>query len=259
MSLEVRILTVFPELVERALAEGMARIAREQGLLEVQPVNIRDFTTDVHRTTDDSPYGGGAGMVMMVEPVVRAWRSLSPGGRTYVLSARGRPFTQELARTWAGAETVTLVCGRYKGVDERVVDLLDAEELSLGDFVLSGGELAAAVMIDAAARLIPGVLGDPRSGAEDSHEDRLLGYPDYTRPEEFEGRRVPEVLLGGHHVRIAAWRRERRLETTWKRRPELLEGADLTPKDREFLDRLSRDSERGPDLQDGPAGQRKES
>lgn len=244
MSLEVRVLTVFPDLVERALAEGMARIAQEQGLLSIRAVNIRDFTPDVHRSTDDSPYGGGAGMVMMVEPVVLAWRSLPPGGRTYVLSAKGRPFTQDLAREWAGAGTVTLVCGRYQGMDERVVDILAAQELSLGDFVLTGGELAAAVMIDAAARLIPGVLGDSRSGAEDSHQDRLLGYPDYTRPEEFEGRRVPEVLLSGHHARIAAWRRERRLETTWKRRPELLEGADLTQKDREFLDRLSRESER---------------
>lgn len=244
MSLEVRVLTVFPDLVERALAEGMARIAQEQGLLRIRAVNTRDFTTDVHRTTDDSPYGGGAGMVMMVEPVVRAWRSLPPGGRTYVLSAKGRPFTQDLAREWAGAGTVTLVCGRYQGMDERVVEILAAQELSLGDFVLTGGELAAAVMIDAAARLIPGVLGDSRSGAEDSHQDRLLGHPDYTRPEEFEGRRVPEVLLSGHHARIAAWRRERRLETTWKRRPELLEGADLTQKDREFLDRLSRESER---------------
>jgi len=260
VSLRVRVLTVFPGLVERSLSEGMARIAQEQGLLDLRSVNVRDFTTDVHRTTDDTPYGGGAGMVMMVEPVVRAWRSLPPEerGRTVVMSARGRPFTQDTARAWVEAGAVTLVCGRYKGVDERVVDLLEAEEISLGDFVISGGELAAAVMIDAAIRLIPGVLGDARSGEEDSHEDRLLGYPDYTRPEEFEGRRVPEVLLSGHHARIAAWRRERRLETTWRRRPDLLEGADLTQKDREFLDRLSRESQ-SESLQDGSARQREES
>jgi len=154
------------------------------------------------------------------------------------MSAKGRLFTQDLAREWSRAEALTLICGRYKGVDERVLDILGAEEVSLGDFILAGGELAAAVMIEATARLLPGVLGDARSGAEDSHEDRLLGYPDYTRPEEIEGHRVPEVLLSGHHGRIAAWRRQRRLDATWKRRPELLEKADLDKGDRDYLARL---------------------
>jgi tRNA (guanine37-N1)-methyltransferase len=243
MSLRVRVLTVFPGLVQAALAEGMVRIARERKVLDLETVDLRDFTEDLHRTTDDTPYGGGGGMVMKVEPVVKAWRSLDPAtrGRAFVMSAKGRPFTQERAREWSRVEAVTLICGRYKGVDERVVEILEAEEISLGDFVIAGGELAAAVMIEAAARLLPGVLGDVRSGAEDSHEDRLLGYPDYTRPEEFEGHRVPEVLLSGHHARITAWRREQRLETTWRRRPDLLEKAVLSREDREYLARLRRE------------------
>lgn len=244
MTLRVNVLTVFPGLVEKALSEGMVRIAREQGALDLRAIDIRDFTEDVHRTTDDQPYGGGAGMVMKVEPVAKAWRSLEPRerGQAVVMSAKGRLFDQETARKWSQAGALTLVCGRYKGVDERVVDVLEAEEVSLGDFVLAGGELAAAVMIEAVARLLPDVLGDAQSGAEDSHEDRLLGFPDYTRPEDFEGRRVPEVLLSGHHANIAQWRRERRLAATWRRRPDLLEKAELTKKDREFLERLRRES-----------------
>jgi tRNA (guanine37-N1)-methyltransferase len=232
VTLRVRVLTVFPRLVEGALSEGMVRIARERGLLDLRTVDLRDFTDDVHRSTDDAPYGGGAGMVMKAEPVVRAWRTLDPEerGRAYVMSAKGGLFTQETAREWSGAGALTLVCGRYKGVDERVLDLLPAEEVSVGDFVLAGGELAAAIMIEAAARLLPGVLGDAASGAADSHEDGLLGHPDYTRPEEFEGLRVPQVLLGGHHARIEAWRREERLKATWRRRPDLLAKARLVPR-----------------------------
>ncbi len=243
MTLRVNVLTVFPRLVEAALSEGMVRIARERGVLELAVLDIRDFTNDVHRTTDDAPFGGGAGMVMKVEPVAAAWRSIPPESRgtPVVMSAKGRLFDQETARAWSGAGAVTLLCGRYKGIDERALEILGAEEVSIGDFVLAGGELAAAVMIEAAARLLPGVLGDAQSGAEDSHEQGLLGFPDYTRPEEFEGRRVPEVLLSGHHANIARWRRERRLETTWRRRPDLLAEADLTEADRRFLDRIRRE------------------
>ena len=259
MSLAVRVLTVFPDLVESALSEGIARIARAKGALDLTVVNVRDFATDAHRTTDDTPYGGGAGMVMMAEPVVKAWRSLSPDAeeKAYVMSARGKRFTHETAGSWSKSASLTIVCGRYKGVDERVLDILGAEEVSLGDFVLPGGELAAAVMIEATARLLPGVLGDEGSGAEDSHQDTILGSPDYTRPEEFEGRRVPEVLLSGHHANIAEWRRKQRLELTWKRRPDLLEQAVLTRADREFLDQLRRESRRGPS-QGGSGKQREE-
>lgn len=244
MSLSVRVLTVFPGLVEAACSEGMVRIAREKGLLDLSTIDVRSFTTDVHRTTDDSPYGGGAGMVMLAKPVLDAWRSIpEPSrGKTVVMSAKGRLFDQETARAWSRAGALTLVCGRYKGVDERVVEITGAEEVSLGDFVLAGGELAAAVMIEAAVRLIPGVLGDAQSGEEDSHEDGLLGYPDYTRPEDLERHRVPEVLLSGHHGRIAEWRRHRRLQATRNRRPELLARASLTDSDRKYLERLERES-----------------
>lgn len=243
MSLVVRVLTVFPELVETALSHGMVRIARERGALDARAVNIRDYTSDVHRTTDDSPYGGGAGMVMLAGPIVRAWRDLGPEarGRTYVMGARGRRFDQALAHAWAASPAVTLVCGRYKGIDERVLDVLGAEEISIGDFVLAGGELAAAAMVEATARLLPGVLGDADSAEEDSHEDSMLGYPVYTRPEDFEGHRVPEVLLSGHHANIARWRRRERLKTTWQRRPELLEGAALDREDRKYLESLTKE------------------
>ena len=257
MSLVVNVLTVFPDLIERALSLGMVRIARERGALDLRPVDIRAFTTDDHRTTDDTPFGGGAGMVMMVEPIVQAWRSLPDRGHAIVLSAKGRRFDQELAAAWSRESAITFVSGRYKGVDERVVEILGAEEVSLGDFVLPGGELAAAVMIEAVARLLPGVLGDAESGAEDSFEDGLLGYPSYTRPETFEGHRVPPVLLSGHHARIAAWRRERRLEATFVRRPELLDDAALTKNDREFLARLRREQPHEADPNGDASGQRK--
>jgi tRNA (guanine37-N1)-methyltransferase len=236
----------------------MVRIARERGALDLRAVNIRDSTTDVHRTTDDAPYGGGAGMVMLAEPIVKAWRSLpeEERGRTVILSARGRRFDQPLAAAWSRESALTFVCGRYKGVDERVVGLLEAEEVSLGDFILPGGELAAAVMIESVARLLPGVLGDADSGTEDSFEDGLLGYPSYTRPEEFEGQRVPSVLLSGHHARIAAWRRERRLEATWRMRPDLLDRARLTDSDREYLERLRREIPRQDDPNRDASGRR---
>ena len=237
MSLRVNVLGVFPGLVEQACSQGMVRIARERGALDLRSVDLRDYTEDIHRTTDDTPYGGGAGMVMLVEPLVKAWRDIPAAdrGRTVVMSAKGRPFRQETAWEWSRETALTLICGRYKGVDERALELLQAQEVSLGDFVLAGGELAAAVMIEATARLLPGVLGDAQSGAADSFEDSLLGYPDYTRPEAFEGLKVPEVLLSGHHARINAWRREQRLKATLERRPDLLEKAALTETDRKIL------------------------
>lgn len=241
MSLSVQVLTIFPRLVENSLSEGMVRIARDQGSLDLKPIDIREFSTDAHRTVDDTQYGGGAGMVMMVEPIVRAWRSIpeEDRGKTYVMSARGTKFDQDMAKEWSQTQAVTLVCGRYKGVDERILNILGAEEISVGDFVLPGGELAAAVMIESVARLLHGVLGDEEAGIEDSHRDTILGYPVFTRPEEFEGSRVPEVLLSGHHGRIADWRRKQRLETTFKRRPDLLERAVLSKEDRDFIDSLN--------------------
>jgi len=238
--LSVRVLSVFPGLVESALSEGMVRIARERGLLDFEAVDLRDFTDDIHRSTDDTPYGGGGGMVMKAEPVLRAWRSLPEDrrGRAVIMSPRGRRFDRDMAWDWSRAGALTLICGRYQGLDERALELLDAEEVSLGDFVLAGGELAAAVMVEAAARLLPGVLGDESSRTRDSFEDDLLGFPVYTRPEEFEGLRVPEELVSGHHARIETWQRHRRLEATLHRRPELLAKADLNPDDKAFLKTL---------------------
>jgi tRNA (guanine37-N1)-methyltransferase len=240
MSLSVRVLTVFPGLVEAATSEGMVRIAREQGTLDLRALDLREFTDDIHRTTDDAPYGGGGGMVMKADPVLRAWRSLEPAerGKAWILSPRGRTFDRDLAWEWSREDALTLICGRYQGIDERVRELLPAEEVSLGDFVLAGGELAAAVMVEAVARLLPGVLGDAASREQDSFEDRLLGFPVYTRPEVYEGLEVPEALRSGDHARIARWRRERRLEATWRLRPELLDEAELTAKDRKFIESL---------------------
>jgi tRNA (guanine37-N1)-methyltransferase len=249
--LDIVVVTLFPEFFPGPLQTSILGRAAAKGLVRITVRDLRDWTHDRHNTADDAPYGGGAGMVMKVDSVVAAWRGLDPAerGKAIVMSAKGRRFDQALAREWSRLEAFTLVCGRYKGIDERVVDLLDADEVSIGDFVLAGGELAAAVMIEAVARLLPGVLGDAQSGEEDSHEDGLLGYPDYTRPEEFEGRRVPEVLLSGHHANIARWRRERRLEATWQRRPDLLEKAELTESDRKFLERLRRERQ-APDLRE---------
>jgi tRNA (guanine37-N1)-methyltransferase len=235
--MKVAVLTVFPRFFEGPLGEGMIRIARRDEKLDVRVVDLRDFTDDVHRTTDDTMYGGGAGMVMKCDPIVRAVESLPDEfrGRVLLTSARGRPFDEPMARELAGVEGFTIICGRYKGVDERVVSLLGVREVSLGDYVLSGGEPAAVVILDAAVRHIPGVLGDYDSAVEDSFFEGLLGFPVYTRPEEYRGLKVPEVLLSGHHARIAAWRREQMLRTTWERRPELLDRAPLSPEEKKTL------------------------
>lgn len=244
--MNVALLTVFPRYFDGPLGEGMIRIARRDGQLDVRVIDLRDHTDDVHRTTDDTMYGGGAGMVMKCDPIVRAWEALPAEyrGRTLLTSARGVPFTDALSRELAAADGFTIVCGRYKGVDERLVELTGALEVSIGDYVLSGGEPAALVMLDAAVRHIPGVLGDYDSAVEDSFYDGLLGFPVYTRPEEYRGLTVPGVLTSGHHAKIAAWRREQQLKTTWERRPDLLEKAPLSPDDRKVLARLQASTRR---------------
>ncbi len=246
--MRIDILTIFPEFFGPALDLGMLRIARERGVLEVQAVNLRDFTDDTHRTTDDKPFGGGAGMVMLAEPIFRAVEHLAPGklagagpgaaARVVVLSPQGRPFTQDDALRLSREARIVLVCGRYKGVDERVSAHLADEELSVGDFVLSGGEPAALCVLDAVARLLPGVLGDFDSAESDSFHSGLLDCAYYTRPADFRGHPVPEVLLSGDHGRIARWRREDALRRTWERRPDLLARAELTEADRRYLTRL---------------------
>jgi tRNA (guanine37-N1)-methyltransferase len=209
-------------------------------LITVNLINIRDYAQGRHRVTDDYPYGGGKGMIMKPEPIIRgikAVRSQNKESRVILMTPQGSPLRQETAKRLARLSNICLVCGRYEGVDERVRDFVD-EEISLGDYVLTGGELAALVMIDAIARLIPGVLGDAGSSEEDSFSRGLLEYPQYTRPRDFEGREVPEILLSGDHQAIAQWRRREALRRTWERRPDLLAEAELSREDQKILDEL---------------------
>jgi len=237
------ILTIFPEFFGAPFAEGMIRQAREKGQLETAIVGLRDFTDDSHRTTDDYPFGGGAGMIMKVEPIDRALASLEvgvrgarpPGTRVMVLSPQGRSFTQPVAIEFSALQHIVLVCGRYKGVDERVIDHLADDELSVGDFVLSGGEPAALCVVDAVARLLPGVVGTFDSVETDSFHSGLLDSPYYTRPAEYRDWKVPEVLLSGHHGEIAKWRRAESLRRTLERRPDLLPEAELSEAERRKL------------------------
>lgn len=232
------VLTLFPGLFVGPLEEGILGRARERGLVSVHLHNIRDYATDRHRTTDDTPYGGGGGMVMKPEPLftsVEAVLGRDTGVPVVLLSPQGRPFSQAVATALARCRRLLLVCGRYEGVDERVREHLVTDEISIGDYVLSGGELAALVVIDTVARLLPGVLGDPGAVFEDSHARGLLEYPHYTRPAVFRDWEVPEVLRSGDHAAIARWRREQALRRTWERRPDLLARAALTARDREYL------------------------
>jgi tRNA (guanine37-N1)-methyltransferase len=247
--MRVSILTIFPDFFPPALAEGMIRAAREKGRLTVEIVALREFTDDSHRSTDDYPFGGGVGMIMKIDPIARALDSLAvgapagraPGTRVVLLSPQGRAFSQRVAFEYAGLEHLVLACGRYKGVDERVSEHLIDEELSLGDFVLSGGEPAALCVVDAVARLLPGVVGDSDSVESDSFHSGILDSPYYTRPADYHGWAVPEVLLGGNHAAIARWRREAALRRTFERRPELLESVELSAEDRRFLRGLERE------------------
>ncbi|MGI5865591.1 MAG: tRNA (guanosine(37)-N1)-methyltransferase TrmD [Myxococcales bacterium] len=237
----VEILTLFPRIVEAPLAESILGKARERGYLEVVVTDIRDFAHDKHRVCDDTPYGGGAGMVMKPEPLVEAIeaaRARRPGARVILMGPRGRVFDQKVARDLHALGSLVLVCGRYEGVDERVLDFVD-EEMSLGNFVLTGGELAALCIVDAVTRLEPGVLGNLASASSESFEEGLLEYPQYTRPPEFRGRKVPEVLLSGDHARVARWRRAMSLKATRDKRPDLFAKLTLSEQDRVLLKEIS--------------------
>jgi tRNA (guanine37-N1)-methyltransferase len=226
--LSVEVLTLFPRMIAAPIDESILGKAREKGLLRVEVTDIREFAAGKHRVTDDVPYGGGAGMVMKPEPLVgaiEAARARQPGAHVVLLSPQGQPFTQRKAQELVAREKLVLVCGRYEGVDERVLEWID-EELSLGDFVLAGGEFAALAVIDAVARLVPGVLGNAESAVQESFSAGLLEGPQYTRPPEFRGRKVPEVLLSGDHAKIANWRREQAEERTRRRRPDLFKTLD---------------------------------
>lgn len=236
----VGVVSLFAELVEPVVRHGVVGRARERGLLAVEHLSPREFAFDRHRTVDDRPYGGGPGMVLKYEPMrdaVRALRARLPAGSPeFVLSAQGRVFDQALAAELAAAPGLLLVAGRYEGIDERVVDGVVPAELSVGDFVLSGGEPAAAVVIDTVARLLPGVLGHEDSSAEDSYSDGLLDCPQYTRPERVDGMSVPEVLTRGDHGAVRRWRLKQALGRTWLRRPGLLEGRAFTREETELLE-----------------------
>jgi tRNA (guanine37-N1)-methyltransferase len=238
----VGVISLFPELVAPVMEYGVVGRAAERGLVALEQLSPREFTADRHRTVDDRPYGGGPGRVLKYEPLRDAVgelrRRLPPGCREFVLTAQGRLFDQALARELAAAPGLLLVCGRYEGIDERFVEAVVAAELSMGDYVLSGGELAAAAVIDAVTRLLPGVLGDACSHVEDSFTAGLLDCPQYTRPEVTDGRRVPDALLGGDHATIRRWRLKQALKRTWLRRPELFERRQLTDEERRLLAEL---------------------
>jgi tRNA (guanine37-N1)-methyltransferase len=238
--MQIGVVSLLPELVETVLQFGVVGRAAEREIVALHAENPRDYADDVHRTVDDRPYGGGPGMVMKYEPVARALqaaKAVLPGGSTVIhLTPAGRPFDQQAARRLAAMQGFVLLSGRYEGIDERLIESQVDEELSLGDFVLSGGEIAAMAVIDAVVRLLPGVLGDDESAAQDSFMAGLLDCPHYTRPEEIEGRSVPAVLLSGDHARIARWREKQALGRSYLRRPELLENLDLSREQQALLD-----------------------
>lgn len=240
------VLTLFPGMFAPVLAQSMLKRGQEKGLLAVRVHNLRDFTADRHKVVDDTPYGGGAGMVMKAEPILQAVSAVrreaqSQGEEIRVLfpTPHGRPLTQSYAQELATeSRRMVILCGHYEGVDERVRLALAPEEVSLGDYVLTGGELPALVLIDATTRLVPGVLGDPSSAVDESFSESLLEYPQYTRPAEIDGITVPEVLLSGHHEAIRLWRRKQALRSTYLRRPDLLRDRTFTKEDRQLLDEL---------------------
>lgn len=224
------IFTLFPGMFEGPLSESILKRAQEQGLVSIALHNIRDATTDKHHVVDDYPYGGGAGMVMKPDPIFAAVEAVYQDGPIILMTPQGRLFTQHIARELSQQARITLLCGHYEGIDERVRQHLVTDELSIGDFVLTGGELAAMIVVDAVSRLLPGVLGGEASTLEESHSSGLLEYPHYTRPPEFRGWRVPDVLLSGNHAQIARWRRKESLRRTKARRPDLFAKLDLSGK-----------------------------
>lgn len=236
------ILTLFPDMVMGGLNTSIIGRAMEKQLISIHAIDIRDYSTDKHRHVDDYPYGGGAGMVMQPGPVYDAYQALAAGTgkrpRVIYMTPQGRVFNQKIAEELAQEEDLVFLCGHYEGIDERVLELIATDYLSVGDYVLTGGELPAMMMIDCISRLVPGVLNNENSAEFESFHDNLLEYPQYTRPEEFMGRKVPEVLLSGHHKNIDIWRRQKSIERTLERRPDLLEEAVLSGKEKTYLEML---------------------
>ena len=244
--MKIEVFTLFPEVFPAYLDSSIVKRARDSGLLDVQLHNIRDYARDKHKVTDDEPYGGGGGMVMKPGPIFSAVESVlgtPPSVPVILLSPQGRPFNQSIARELSTLEHFSLLCGRYEGVDERVRQHLVHDEISVGDYVLTGGELPALMLIDAVVRFLPGALGDPQGAENDSFATGLLEHPHYTRPQDFRGWEVPEVLRTGDHARIKLWRRQQSLMRTNERRPELLAEAGLSKDDREYLNSLKAEDE----------------
>ncbi len=242
--LRYTVLTLFPRLIQPWTEEALLAKAIGRGLIQINVRDIRDYTHDKHRQVDDYPYGGGAGMVLRPDVVVEAIEDQLPADEVILLTPAGEPFNQSMAEELAAKEHLVLVSGRYEGIDARVESFV-TREVSIGDFVLMGGEVAALAIIEATARLVPGVLGDPESHRLDSFSWGLLDYPQYTRPPEFRGLKVPEVLTSGHHGKVAEWRRREALRRTFERRPDLLEGAELSEQDRAWLEMLREGEEEG--------------
>jgi tRNA (guanine37-N1)-methyltransferase len=241
MGLTITVFTLFPEMLHPLIEASVLGRAVKKGLLNYKLVNIRDFTRDKHKTADDRPYGGGCGMVMKIEPIARAIHSARREQKIekiFCLAPSGRRFSQALAKELAGQKSFGLLCGHYEGIDQRVIDHLCDGEISIGDYILTGGEVAAAVIIDAVSRLVPGVLGDSESVVCESFEESLLDFPHYTRPATYRGWKVPEVITKGNHAAVAAWRREQQLRRTMLARPDLLENAALSKQDLSFLEKI---------------------
>ena len=240
------VLTLFPEMILQTLSHSIMGRAQKEGHIAVEAINIRDFTQNKQKHVDDYPYGGGAGMVMQAQPIYDAYQNIAEkanGARVVYMTPQGRPFTQRIAEELSKEENLVFLCGHYEGIDERVIEEIVTDEISLGDFVLTGGELAAITMIDAISRLIPGVLGKADSFADESFSDGLLEYPQYTRPPVFHDKEVPAILLSGHHANIDKWRRQQALLRTAEKRPDLLERAELSEKEKAFLSSIQKREE----------------
>lgn len=238
--MKITVMTLFPEMIDAVIGSSILGRARQKGLIEIEAINIRDFANNKHLQVDDYPYGGGAGMLMMADPICRCYKHIqeTPGAsptRVIYMTPQGKPWKQEMAESFASEEHIVLLCGHYEGIDQRAIDTIVTDEVSIGDYVLTGGELAALVVADSISRLVPGVLGKEESFQDESFSDGLLEYPHYTRPAVYEGLAVPDVLLSGNHQKIAAYRREQSLINTFNKRPDLLKQAKLSDKEKQFI------------------------
>lgn len=240
------VLTLFPEMIEQSMSHSIIGRAVKNGIINLNCINIRDFSTDKHRHVDDTPYGGGVGMVMQAQPIYDAWKSVTEDmqvkPRVIYMTPQGKVFNQQMAAELSKEKEIILLCGHYEGVDERIIEEIVTDEISIGDFVLTGGELAAMVVIDAVSRLNSGVLGKDESFVDESHSNYLLEYPQYTKPPVFMERKVPDILLSGHHANINKWKREQSLIRTYLKRPDLLKKANLDKKDLEIIEKYKQEN-----------------